>query len=661
MKEILAAQDGKKKALSSSKKIFQSILEAIPDLVSVVDRDFRLVFSNFRGEYARANRGPLKNKSKARCYEVYYPGFTEVCADCHLREVFDSGKAITTEKYHPKVGYVEIHSFPVFDENGAVVMAGEYHRSINARRLAEDALREKNQMLESIINSSPTAIILINSNLDVTLWNPESERIFGWSREEVLGKPYPIVPDEFRDEFMKNVQDLNEGGSLRSMETQRTHKDGALIDVLLSTVPMLNHDGETIGYMAMFADIREQKRAQQALQDSEANYRTIFDAANDATFVFDPENGAMLDVNLKMCEMYGYTREQVLRLNVGDLSAGAPPYTYNDVLKKIWKTRYDKSHMFEWLAKDSSGRLFWIEVNMKGAVIGGEYKVLAVCRDIAERKSAEEKNRKMQERLRQVDKMAAIGTLASGIAHEINNPNNFIMANAQFISDVWPDISRILCQYAEDNGEFYLGKLRFSEAGSFIPKMLKGLVEGACRINNIVTGLKDFARQEKTRLDQTVDINKVIEAALYMLHNEIRKHTDKFQCILAENLPPVTGSFQQLEQVIVNLAMNALQALRTREEGVSLSTSFVRSIGEVIIKVSDEGVGMSEEVRQAIFDPFYTTRLDCGGTGLGLSICFSIVKEHGGIIECESEPGRGSTFFVRLPVQQGERGGGIQT
>jgi signal transduction histidine kinase len=143
-----------------------------------------------------------------------------------------------------------------------------------------------------------------------------------------------------------------------------------------------------------------------------------------------------------------------------------------------------------------------------------------------------------------------------------------------------------------------------------------------------------------------------------MLHNEIRKHTDKFQCILAENLPPVTGSFQQLEQVIVNLTLNALQALTCRGEGVSLATSYVQSIGEVVVKVRDEGVGMSDEVRQAIFDPFYTTRLDSGGTGLGLSICFSIVKEHGGIIECESEPGRGSTFFVRLPVRHGVKGGG---
>ena len=656
MKDSQVRQENRKRAFSSTRVFLSSVFKAIPDLISIVDRDYRIVFSNWKGGYDYA--ATISSRHKGHCYEVYYPGRTSRCEPCHLEAVFETGKPLITEKFNPRIGFMEIHAFPLFDEEGNVIMAGEYLRNVNERRRAEDALREKNQMLESIINSSPAAIIVLNAELDVTLWNPESERLFGWSREEVLGKPYPIVSDEFRDEFIAHVRDLNVGGALRSLETQRMHKDGSLIDVSLSTAPVLNLDGTTIGYMAMFADIRERKRAQQALRESEANYRTIFDAANDATFVFDPENGAMLDVNLKMCEMYGYSREQVLRLNVEALSAGEPHYTYNDVLKKIWKTRYDKSHMFEWLAKDSSGRLFWIEVNMKGAVIGGEYRVLAVCRDIAERKAAEEKNRKMQERLRQVDKMAAIGTLASGIAHEINNPNNFIQANARFMSDIWPEISRILCQYAEDNGEFYLGKLRFSEAASYLPKMLTGLVEGSRRINGIVTGLKDFARQEKTLLDQTVDINRVIEAALSMLHNEIRKHTDKFQCILAENLPPVTGSFQQLEQVIVNLTLNALQALTCRGEGVSLATSYVQSIGEVVVKVRDEGVGMPDEVRQAIFDPFYTTRLDSGGTGLGLSICFSIVKEHGGIIECESEPGRGSTFFVRLPVRHGVKGGG---
>lgn len=639
-----------------SKQLYRSILQAVPDTVMVVDRDYKVVFYN--GEADARHPDVSRNKRRPYCYELYRVDRKECCKNCHLQEVFDTGNVVVTEKYYPNSGYMKIHSFPILDETGTVVLAGEYRRKVDRALRVEDDLIDGNQVLEAIINASPLAIVAFDHDINMTLWNPAAEAMFGWKKNEVLGKPYPIVPDHLMSELDDNVRLLNSGRSRRTMETRRMHKDGTLIDVSLSTAPMRNRDGATIGYMVIFADIRERKRAQEALQESESSYRTIFDAANDATFVFDPENGDMLDVNLKMCEMYGYSREQVLRLNVEDLSAGKPPYTYSDVLRKIWKTRYDKSHMFEWLAKDSSGKLFWIEVNMKGAVISGEYRVLAVARDISERKSAEEENRKMQERLRQMDKMAAIGTLASGIAHEINNPNNFILSNAQFISDIWPDVSRILNHYAQENGEFYLGRLRYSEASAFIPKMLGGLVEGSHRINGIVTGLKNFARQEKASLDQPVQINKVVEAALFMLNNQIKKHTDKFQCILAENLPPVTGSFQQLEQVVVNLTLNALQALRSKQEGVFITTSYVQSIDEVILKIRDEGMGMTEEVRQAIFDPFYTTKLDSGGTGLGLSICYSIVKEHGGIIECESEPGWGSAFFVKLPVQKSGTVGG---
>ena len=648
MKVDKVKQSPPSKTFSSSKKLLQNILQAIPDLISVVDKDFRIIFSNWRGGYEYVSQE--RRKKSLHCYEAYYPEQGTLCKQCHLEEVFRTGKPIIAEKYNPKVGHLEIHAFPVLDEAGNIIMAGEYLRNINARRQAEDALRDANQMLEAIIEASPLAIIALDPEINLTLWNSAAELMFGWKKEEVLGKLYPIVPEERKEELMENIHGLKEGEVRRSMETCRLHKDGTLIDVSLSTAPVLNRAGTTIGYMAIMADIRERKQAQEALRESEANYRTIFDAANDATFVFDAENGAMLDVNLKMCEMYGYTREEVLLLNVEDLSAGVPPYTRADVLKMIWKTKHDKSHMFEWLAKDSSGRLFWVEVNMKGAVIGGEYKVLAVVRDITERKIAEEENRMMQERLRQVDKMAAIGTLASGIAHEINNPNNFILSNAQFISDIWPDINRILTRYAEENGEFYLGKLRFSEASAFIPKMLDGLVEGAHRINGIVTGLKDFARQEKTRLDQQVDVNKVIKAALSMLQNQIKKHTDNFHCNLDEDLPPVKGSFRQLEQVIVNLTINALESLTNRNCGIFITTSYSKYLGQIIVKVSDEGIGMTEDVQKTIFDPFFTTKLDSGGTGLGLSICYTIVKEHNGIVECDSKPGRGTTFLVKLPA-----------
>jgi len=637
-----------------SKKILNTIFQAIPDFISIVDKECRMVVSNWKGDLESVDS--VTRKRSRRRKEVCHHGRTTQCEDCTLREVFRTGKPCITEKYIPRTGYVEIHSFPLYDEQGELVMAGEYRRNVSERYHAQDALRKTNRLLQAIIDASPLATVAVDSELKVTLWNPAAEKMFGWKKEEILGKPYPTVPPDLHEELQDNFRCLNEGLTRREYETRRMRKDGSVIDVDLSLAPIRNSAGISIGLVAIMADITSRKQEQQALRESEASYRTIFDAANDAHFVFDAKDATILDVNLKMCEMYGFdSREEALRHNVEEMMAGYPPYTLNDLLPRIWKAKDGRTQTFEWLAKHTSGRLFWMEVVMKGVIISGEYKVLAVVRDTMERKAAEEENRRMQETLLQANKMAAIGTLASGIAHEINNPNNFILSNAQFLSDNWSDIDRILSSYAEENGEFFIGKMRYSEARPIIPKMFKSLMEGALRIKGIVTGLKDFSRKEKATLDQTVDINKVIEAAVSMLQNQIKKHTDYFSCSLGQDLPSVKGNFRQLEQIVVNLTLNALESLQCRDCGVYIATTYSRFLGQIVIKIQDEGIGMTDDVKKTIFDPFFTTKHDSGGTGLGLSICFSIVKEHNGMIICDSKPGYGTTFLVRIPAIESEK------
>lgn len=536
-----------------------------------------------------------------------------------------------------------------------VSFSQKVHLDLDGGQPGKATVSDANQLLEAIIDASQLAIIAMDERAMVTLWNPAAERIFGWKKEEVLGKPYPIVSQEFLGELIKTIPATNEGLLRCSRETVRQHKDGTMIDVSISVATLRNRDGAVLGYAVILADITESKKAQQAILESELNYRTIFDAANDAIFVLDAENWRILDVNRKMCEMYGYTRDEVLKCSLEELSAGYPPYTQEDLMKHIQRASTSQSStMLEWLAKDRTGRHFWIEVNTKGVIINGAYKVLVVARDITKRKIVEEENKKMQQTLLQASKMAAIGTLASGIAHEINNPNNFILSNAQFLTEIWPDISRVLERHVKEKKDFPVCKLRYSEVGALVPQMLTGLSEGANRIKSIVTGLKDFARQEMTDQDQTVFVNKVIEAALTMLQNKIKKHTDFFKCSLGDNIPPVKGSFRQMEQVVVNVIVNALEALPSKACGITVSTTYIRQFDQVLIKVQDEGVGMTEELQKTIFDPFFTTKHDTGGTGLGLSICFTIVKKHNGAIECFSIPGKGSTFFVKFPALKPE-------
>ncbi|MGE4560129.1 MAG: PAS domain-containing protein, partial [Desulfobulbus sp.] len=289
--------------------LFQDILGNIPALLTVFDSHFSLVYTN---NLPLDEVDDQKRTNQALYRAFYGQGENNRHYEPLVAEVFETGKACHAERYLPDFGHIEIYSFPFSTNKGEVAFVGQHLRNIEEKHRVEEALSGANQMLEAIIEAAPLALIALDHDLNLRLWNPAAEQMFGWKKEEVLGRMYPIVNESLKKEVWENIQRLQKGETRRSLETQRMHKNGTLIDVSLSTAPMCDRHGATIGYMAIIADIRERKRVQEALRQSEMNYRTIFDAANDATFVFDPENGAMLDVNRKMCEMYGYEREQVL-------------------------------------------------------------------------------------------------------------------------------------------------------------------------------------------------------------------------------------------------------------------------------------------------------------------------------------------------------------
>jgi signal transduction histidine kinase len=276
--------------------------------------------------------------------------------------------------------------------------------------------------------------------------------------------------------------------------------------------------------------------------------------------------------------------------------------------------------------------------------------VIEVARDITSRVRMEEEAKLIQAKLIHANKMTSLGTLVSGVAHEINNPNAFIKSNVQWLSKIWKDAGHVLEKYYRENGEFLLGGFPYSEVRRLAPEVIKGIDEGSIRIQEIVNNLRDFARPEKIDQEGDVNINSVVTAARSILSNHINKCTEKFQLICEKDIPPVRGNSQQIEQVVINLIMNSLQALKTKNSRVRVSTSYDKKSKFVIIKVKDEGCGMTRDILERITEPFFTTKLENGGTGLGLSISYAIVKEHGGTLEFESEYGKGTTAVVKLPV-----------
>ncbi|MDD2321677.1 MAG: PAS domain S-box protein, partial [Geobacteraceae bacterium] len=390
-----------RKALADSQKILHNVFAAIPDLLSVKDRDLRIVQSNWHGGYDYV---PEEIRSQRPiCYEAYYPGQGKPCPSCHVLDVFRTKTPILREKYNQRIGgYVESHTFPVFDEAGNIVMVAEYIRDISARKRAEIALGEANQRLEAIIESSPLPILAMDPKGIVKLWNSAAERVFGWKAQEVLDNPYPLVPERQRLEEDEIFSRLSRGEAYNGDVVIRRRKDGSTLPICRYSAPLRDSSGRITGTMAVLEDITERKRTEDELKASEANYRAIFDGTNDGIFVLDPENGAIIDVNRKMCEMYGCTREEAIRLEVEDFSSGLIPYTQNFALKYIQKAAVGESQLFDWMARRRDGSLFWVEVNIKKTILGGATRSLASVRDITERKLAEEAHRESEERFRRI-------------------------------------------------------------------------------------------------------------------------------------------------------------------------------------------------------------------------------------------------------------------
>jgi polar amino acid transport system substrate-binding protein len=335
-------------------------------------------------------------------------------------------------------------------------------------------------------------------------------------------------------------------------------------------------------------------------------------------------------------------------------------FTSEDHIERVYQTFNSvyqtgkAATAFDWemIAKDGSKKFVELSVSLMRDSEGHPIGFRGVARDITERKKAEDQAKLHQEQLMQASKMVALGTLVSGVAHEVNNPNNFIMLNSPILKEAWDNAMPILEKYYKENGDFILGGMKYTEMRENIPSLFAGISDGAKRIKHIVEELKNYVRDKSADLTQSVDINEVLRSAVSLLSNMIKKSTNHFSIEYGKNLPLLKGNFQRLEQVMINLVQNACQALPDAQKGIFITIQFDRKASNIVINVRDEGMGIPPETLLNITDPFFTTKHDSGGVGLGLSISSKIVEEHGGTLNFKSEIGAGTTAEITLPVDQ---------
>ncbi|MCK5878162.1 MAG: GHKL domain-containing protein [Holophagae bacterium] len=274
-------------------------------------------------------------------------------------------------------------------------------------------------------------------------------------------------------------------------------------------------------------------------------------------------------------------------------------------------------------------------------------RVVETCSDVT-------KQKQMEEQLFQSYKLASIGKLVAGIAHEINNPNTFIRGNVKIIREAFQDIFPWLDKISREHPDLKLARLNYDMFREHIPQLIEDMDHGTDRINKIVLGLRNFAKKDDGLLTEDVDLNSLIRNDLRIVKKEIEKNA-RIQENLDEKLPEFKGNRQKMEQVLMNLLTNAAQAIEADNGLIIIETSFENTEENVVLLIRDNGTGMDEKTRKHIFDPFFTTKRDKGGTGLGLSILYGIIKEHGGKIDINSRIGEGTTFTIRIPLRKGDK------
>lgn len=511
-------------------------------------------------------------------------------------------------EWHDQIGMIAVYS-PLSGEAGLQL------------------LQESEERFRAITNSLQDAILIMDGKGLISFWNPAAESIFGYKEEEILGRNlhHLLAPERYHrvhDKAFKHFTKTGQGRAInRTLELEAVHRDGHEISIELSLSKYETIDQyHTIG---IIRDITARKKSEEELRESEARFRALHNASFGGIAIHD--FGVILDCNQGLSEMTGFSEDELIGMD--GLFLIAPEW--REMVRENIAAGFEASYEAEGLRKDGSNYPLYL----RGSNIPYKGRQLRVTefRDISEQKLLEAK-------LVQAQKMEAIGTLAGGIAHDFNNILAGILGYVDLSSKVTPESS---------------------PAGPFLKKALKGL----SRAKDLVKQILAFSRLGESEMD-IVELTPLVEEVVKLLLPSLPSNITIEQAVPADVMA-VRADSTQLHQILMNLLTNAVHAMEEHGgvlsitlENTELSAMDVQGhIGlrpgfYVRISVRDTGPGIPAEVLERIFDPYFTTKSVGKGSGLGLAIVHGIIKNYGGHIAVESEPGKGAAFHVYLQASE---------
>lgn len=649
-----------KTALLRSEERYRRILESMPDVAWTSDRDGHTIY--------------ISPKAKSifgySLQELYAGGTNQWLRQIHAEDfgrvsrsylaLFDNQVAYDEEyRFRRKDGtwiWVHDRATRTHEENG-VLCADGFLSDITPRKEAEAELRSKTAFLEAQANSTIDGVLVVDRNGKQLMANERFGQLFNIPAELIEQKndarmlDYAVTLVKDPEAFRAKVEHLYR----HPAETSRDEielKNGLILDRY--SAPVVDKSGVYYGRIATFRDITERKRNEDALQQ----LSLAVEQSPVSVIITDPK-GDISYVNRKFTECTGYGAEEVIGKNPRLLNARlCPPELYRNLWATITQGRVWHG---EFGNKKKNGETYW-EAATITPITNPKNEIthfLAVKEDITERRT-------LESQLRHAQKLEGIGQLAAGIAHEINTPTQFVTDNLTFLRDAWNSAYELVQRYrsvvrdaADQLPPGTAAQLQHAEQTSDldfiiaeVPRAIDQSLEGAQRVAKIVRAMKEFSHPDSAEKTAT-DLNQAIASTITVARNEW-KYVSEVVKEFDKNLPAVVCYPGDINQVVLNLLVNAAHAIKEKisegEKGQITVRTRMRG-DRVEISVTDTGNGIPETIRGRVFDPFFTTKEVGKGTGQGLALAYTVVvKKHGGRIWFETEVGKGTSFFITLPV-----------
>lgn len=532
-------------------------------------------------------------------------------------------------------------------------------RDVTKRKADEERLRQ----LSKAVDHCPAAIVITDRDGKIEYVNPRFCTLTGYSAEQAIGKNPRVLKSGVMDPsiYSELWQTITAGREWRG-ELCNRKRSGELFWESASISPIIADDGTIAHFVAVKEDVTERRQTELAIQRARDLLQNVIDSTPDWVVATDRDHRILI-ANQSVAAACGHHPREIVGRPAADwLPTGfrcedetAEAAISGDVSSPAHR------HEFEVTLPDGSSRWYQTYIGPLRDRQGEIYGALRFGHDVTEARRAERVREAMQIELQQAQRLESVGRLAAGIAHEINTPIQYIGDNMRFLEDAFAEICGLLkscrdsCVSGADleNVRLALGTLDADYLLSEIPTAVSQTLEGIGRVAAIVRAMKEFSHRgsgEKT----LVDINQAIESTVTVSRNEW-KYVADVETRLDRTLPQVTCLPGEMKQVLLNLIVNAAHAIADSvgESGTKglITVSTTRWRESLEIRVTDTGTGIPERLRDRIFEPFFTTKPVGKGTGQGLAISRSVVVDkHGGTIHFETEPGKGTTFVVRIPL-----------